>query len=112
MALAPFSVTGRAKEHEPDTGARRKLDVGATPSRSVGATLQFSGGHSASSALEKLNEVRELPPFLAGRKPDAYTAACMGFSLSSGFRAAISLSCFLYRFLCSIWNPVSSAMRL
>src|SRR6266404_9494793 len=32
----------------------------------------------------------------------------MGFSLSSGFRAAISLSCFLDRFLCSIWNPVSS----
>jgi hypothetical protein len=36
------------------------------------------------------------------------TIACMGFSLSSGFRAAISLSCFLDRFLCSIWNPVSS----
>ena len=37
------------------------------------------------------------------------TIACMGFSLSSGFRAAISLSCFLDRFLCSIWNPVSSS---
>src|SRR5258705_986967 len=36
------------------------------------------------------------------------TIACMGFSLSSGFRAAISLSCYLDRFLCSIWNPVSS----
>src|SRR5216684_8874143 len=35
-------------------------------------------------------------------------APCMGFLLSSGFRAAISLSCFLDRFLCSIWNPVSS----
>jgi hypothetical protein len=35
------------------------------------------------------------------------TMACMGFSLSSGFRAAVSLSCFLDRFLCSIWNPVS-----
>jgi hypothetical protein len=34
--------------------------------------------------------------------------ACMGFSLSSGFRAAISLSSFLDRFLCSIWTPVSS----
>src|SRR5215471_6878220 len=34
--------------------------------------------------------------------------ACMGFLLSSGFRAAILLSCFLDRFLCSIWNPVSS----
>src|SRR6267154_3995243 len=33
---------------------------------------------------------------------------CMGSLLSSGFRAAISLSCFLDRFLCSTWNPVSS----
>jgi hypothetical protein len=32
----------------------------------------------------------------------------MGFSLSSGFTAAIPLSSFLDRFLCSIWNPVSS----
>src|SRR6266446_1065163 len=35
-------------------------------------------------------------------------APCMGSLLSSGFRAAISLSCFLDRFLCSAWNPVSS----
>src|SRR5258708_36973681 len=35
-------------------------------------------------------------------------APCMGSLLSSGFRAAISLSCFLHRFLCSTWNPVSS----
>src|SRR6266481_6190192 len=35
-------------------------------------------------------------------------APCMGSLLSSGFRAAISLSCFLDRFLCSTWNPVSS----
>src|SRR5712671_7856325 len=33
---------------------------------------------------------------------------CMGSLLSSGFRAAISLSCFLDGFLCSTWNPVSS----
>src|ERR1700686_3796567 len=32
----------------------------------------------------------------------------MGLLLSSGFRAAIFLSCFLDRFLCSTWNPVSS----
>src|SRR5260370_30291582 len=35
-------------------------------------------------------------------------APCMGSLLSSGFRAAISLSCFLHRFLCSTWNPVSA----
>ena len=35
-------------------------------------------------------------------------AACMGLLLSSDFRAAISLSCFLDQFLCSTWNPVSS----
>jgi hypothetical protein len=40
----------------------------------------------------------------------AVGAACAlyGFLLSSGFRAAISLSCFLDRFLCSIWNLVPS----
>src|SRR5271167_287975 len=32
----------------------------------------------------------------------------MGLLLSSDFRAAISLSCFLDQFLCSTWNPVSS----
>jgi hypothetical protein len=32
----------------------------------------------------------------------------MGLLLSSGFRAAIFLSCFLDQFLCSTWNPVSS----
>src|SRR5258708_21970979 len=51
-------------------------------------------------------------PCLTGSCPDfsatLTTMACMGFSLSSGFRAAISLSCYLDRFLCSIWNPVSS----
>ena len=36
-------------------------------------------------------------------------APCMGLLLSSGFRAAIFLSCFLDRFLCSTWNPVSSS---
>src|SRR5260370_39643794 len=35
-------------------------------------------------------------------------APCMGSLLSSGFTAAISLSCFLHRFLCSTWNRVSS----
>src|SRR6266404_4762727 len=33
---------------------------------------------------------------------------CMGFLLSSGLRAAIFLSRFIDRFLCSTWNPVSS----
>src|SRR5467141_5167891 len=28
----------------------------------------------------------------------------MGFLLSSGFRTAISFSCFLHRFLCSTWK--------
>src|ERR1700675_4251689 len=32
----------------------------------------------------------------------------MGLLLSSGFRAAIFLSCFFDRFLCSTWGPVSS----
>src|SRR6516164_8911763 len=34
---------------------------------------------------------------------------CMGFLLSSDFRVAISLSCFLDQFLCSTWNSVSSS---
>src|SRR5258706_2502885 len=33
---------------------------------------------------------------------------CMGSLLSSGLRAAIFLSRFIDRFLCSTWNPVSS----
>ena len=33
----------------------------------------------------------------------------MGLLLSSGFRAIFLASCFLDRFLCSTWNPVSSS---
>src|SRR3974377_1025997 len=48
---------------------------------------------------------------LAGIEPVRIDASppCMGPFLSSGFRAATFLSCFLDRFLCSTWCPVSSS---
>ena len=45
----------------------------------------------------------------AGYNYNSVWTPCMGFLLSSDFRVAISLSCFLDQFLCSTWNSVSSS---
>ena len=76
--------------------------------RSNGGDLPPSlHGHCPASSL-----LRSSPPLpgasVLSASRLAPLAPCMGSLLSSGFRAAISLSCFLDRFLCSTWNPVSS----
>ena len=81
-------------------------------SRRTGHPSVLTSSKQISTLLQRFAYARLSRPCLTGSCPDfsatLTTMACMGFSLSSGFRAAISLSCFLDRFLCSIWNPVSS----
>src|SRR5258708_9501545 len=81
-------------------------------SRRMGQPSVLTSSKQISTLLQQFAYARLSRPCLTGSSPDFSatftTMACMGFSLSSGFRAAISLSCFLDRFLCSIWNPVSS----
>ena len=78
----------------------------------MGQPSVLTSSKQISTLLQQFAYARLSRPCLTGSSPDFSatftTMACMGFSLSSGFRAAISLSCFLDRFLCSIWNPVSS----
>src|SRR6202050_346596 len=52
--------------------------------------------------------VQEESDFLRSVRVQPCIRPCMGLLLSSGFRAAIFLSCFFDRFLCSTWGPVSS----
>src|SRR5258707_4635710 len=122
--LAPFPLASPARFsrsiQEPGRESRR-LHAGCnlgslrhppSLSRRTGHPSVLTSSKQISTLLQRFAYARLSRPCLTGSCPDFSatftTMACMGFSLSSGFRAAISLSCFLDRFLCSIWNPVSS----
>src|SRR5260370_9072830 len=81
-------------------------------SRRMGQPSVLTPSKKISTLLQQFAYARLSRPCLTGSCPDFSatftTLACMRFSLSDVFRSAISLSCFLDRFLCSIWNPVSS----
>ena len=68
--------------------------------------IRFRHFIDGSLALASLNRAcRDHVPTFPQRSPPWLVWA---FHCQAVFRAAISLSCFLDRFLCSIWNPVSS----
>src|SRR5712671_4780946 len=119
--LAPFPLASPCRFsrsiQEPGRGSRR-LHAGChlgslrhppSLSRRMGQPSVLTSSKQISTLLQQFAYARLSQPCLTGSCPDFSatftTMACMGSLLSSGFRAAISLSCFLDRFLCSIWNP-------
>ena len=111
---APCNAVGeRESRHHLHAGCRlSSLRYPPSLSRKTGQPPVLTSPNRLSTLPQRFARARlsqsYLPKSCSDFSATFTTMACMGFSLSSGFRAAISLSCYLDRFLCSIWNPVSS----